>query len=298
MSVSAKHILSQWPVLRGLGEVALKAATNLTPKGPAQIPGEWMVAELPCRPPELVRDYIRHVGGDPAWYKGRLPGHFFPQWSFHLASKALLVLPYPLTRVMNAGCRIEQNAPLPADEPLVVRVRLSSVDDDGSRVKCVTQIETGTKSEPMALRCEMRTYIPLGKPSGEKRVPKPKSLIPSAAREIGFFRLGADAGLDFAKLTGDFNPIHWIAPAARAAGFRSCILHGFSTLGRAIEALNRSRFAGDPTRLQWIDVRFVRPLVLPAAVGVYVGEGGALWVGDAPSGGSYLEGQFLAENEQ
>jgi hypothetical protein len=226
-----------------------------------------------------------------------LPGHFFPQWAFPLAARGLTALPYPLARVVNAGCRIEQHAPLPSNEPIHVRVRLESVDDDGKRALCVQRVETGTKSEPLALLCEMRTFVPLEKPGAsqkDKKAHKPRSVVPPAAREIGFFRASADAGLDFAKLTGDFNPIHWIAPAARAAGFRSCILHGFSTLARAIEALNRSRFAGDPTRLHSIDVRFVRPLVLPARVGVYVGENSSLWVGDAAGGGSYLEGHFDA----
>ncbi len=118
--------------------------------------------------------------------------------------------------------------------------------------------------------------------------------MPANAHEIAFLRIREDAGLDFAKLTGDFNPIHWLKPYARAAGFRTVILHGFSTVARAIEALNRARFSGDPYRLQSIDVRLSRPLVLPARVGVYV-SGDQIWVGDAPGGGVYLEGRFVTE---
>ena len=88
--------------------------------------------------------------------------------------------------------------------------------------------------------------------------------MPLDAKEIAFLRLTGTAGRDFAALTGDVNPIHWFAPAARAAGFRGCILHGFRTLARTIEALNRRVFAGDPRALASIDVRFMRPLVLPA----------------------------------
>ena len=60
-----------------------------------------------------------------------------------------------------------------------------------------------------------------------------------------------------------------------------------------LEALNRARFAGDPTRLATFEGRFSRPLVLPARVGVYVKDA-AIWVGDAPGGGAYLEGTFTA----
>jgi len=120
--------------------------------------------------------------------------------------------------------------------------------------------------------------------------------VPVDAREIAFFKLKPDAGLDFAKLTGDFNPVHWVPRWAKAFGFRNVILHGFGTMARAIEALNRGLLAGDVDALQEIDVRFTRPLVLPARVGVYVREN-KIWVGDAPGGPAYLEGSFKLRNK-
>jgi len=297
MVVSAKHVMTQLPVLRGMVGVALASWRGKSNAEAISIPGPWIEEEMPPRPADLVREYVRHTGGDPAWYKGRLPAHFFPQWAFPLAARALTGLPYSLTRVVNAGCRIEARAPLPMGEDLLVRARIESVDEDGSRALITQRIETGTKSSPLALVAEMRTYVPLGQKGEkkEKQSPKARASVPAEALEVGFFRIGASAGLDFAKLTGDFNPIHWVAPYARAAGFKSCILHGFSTLARAIEALNRARLAGDPARLRVVNARFTRPLVLPARVGVYVGREGGLWVGDAPGGGAYLAGEFEAE---
>jgi acyl dehydratase len=313
MGVSTRHVLEQGPVLAALGRAALSGLGPRRPHregSPAAVPGPWIERELPPRPEALIRDYVRNVGGDPAWYRGRVPAHLFPQWAFPLAARAIAQLPYPLVRVMNAGCRIEQRAPLPAAEPLRVRARLQSVDDDGRRAILVQRIETGTRSAPDALVAEMRAFVPLAKGdavgasresnggNGAARVPvatpKERPSVPGSARELAFLRVAADAGLDFAKLTGDANPVHWLAPYARAAGFRACILHGFGTLARAVEALNRARFAGDPAQLATIDVRFTRPLVLPARVGVYV-EGNRIWVGDAPGGGAYLEGRFDTE---
>ena len=86
-----------------------------------------------------------------------------------------------------------------------------------------------------------------GKANGKA---KDKARVPVDAREIAFFKLGPNAGLDFAKLTGDFNPVHWVPRWAKAFGFRNVILHGFGTMARAIEALNRGLFAGDVTALQ------------------------------------------------
>jgi hypothetical protein len=230
--------------------------------------------------------------------EGALPQHMFSQWSFPLAARAIRALPYSLLRVMNAGCRIDMHAPLPAHEPLLVRARVESVDDDGRRAIITQRIETGTKNAERALTATIYAYVPLAISSNGAPSPKRRALVPTDAREIAFARFGANAGGDFAKLTGDVNPIHWLAPWAKSVGFKTCILHGFATFARAIEALNRARFAGDPTRLVAFDARFTRPLALPAKVGVYEGDARTIWVGDAPGGGAYLEGHYQMEQTE
>src|SRR5690606_12048844 len=152
---------------------------------------------------------------------------------------------------------------------------------------------TGTKSSPEALITDMQALIPLSGGKGDKKSggAKERQRVPAGAHELARLSLGATAGLDFAKLTGDFNPVHWIPPYAKAFGFRNTILHGFSTMARAYESVVRGRLAGDVTAIREFEVRFTRPLVLPAKVGVYV-DGGDLFVGDAPSGPAYLVGSY------
>ncbi|MEB2311897.1 MAG: MaoC/PaaZ C-terminal domain-containing protein [Sorangiineae bacterium] len=299
MTVSITRLFEQGPVLRTLAGVA---AASLTAKprasAPPALPGPWLEMTLPPRSPELLRDFIRFSGGDPSWYRGRVPAHLFPQWGFPLAARAMSSLSYPMQRVMNAGCRLEQRAPLPANEPLLIRARLERLDDDGRRALITTRIETGTRSAPGAVIAHMNAFVPLGRgsaPDQPRPGPRPKKELPTvpvAARELAFVRFGAKAGWEFAKLTGDLNPIHWIPPAARASGFRSVILHGFATLSRALEALNRGVFAGDVSALASVEVRFTKPLVLPRAVGVYATAASELFVGDAPGGAAYLQGTF------
>jgi acyl dehydratase len=296
MAVPLRYVLSHGPMIATLGRVAttaLRRPREIAPR--PSTAGPWVNARLPPLPPELVRDYVRHVGGDPAFYRGQLPAHLFPQWGLAVGARALAPLGYPLARAMNAGCRIESRRVLPSDEPLEVRARVEAVDDDGHRAILTQRIVTGTPSAPDALIADARVFVRLhAKENGAPgaRSPRPAPLVPADAREIAYLRLSASAGLDFAKLTGDFNPVHWIPAYARASGFRGCILHGFSTLARAIEALGRARFAGNPSRLCVVDVRFTSPLLLPAWVGVYVSADGRFWVGDAPEGRAFLEGQF------
>lgn len=286
MAVSIRHVFEQGPVIRALSGVAVAALRKPTAQAAGPTPGPWIEERIPPRSPELLRDYLRHVGDDPAWYRGVVPPHLFPQWSFPLSARVMSGLPYPLAKALNAGCSMQVNGPIPAGEPLEVRGRLESIDDDGQRALITTRVITGTRSAPEALVSELRAFVPLKRAKSDSK--KAKSTVPLDARELAFLRVGPDAGLDFAKLTGDFNPIHWVPAYARAAGFRGCILHGFSTFARAVAALDRAVFAGDPTRLRAIEARFTRPVPLPAKVGVYL-KNDRLWVADAPGGAPYLE---------
>lgn len=303
MPISNKHVLQQGPVLATLGRAALTAMRQQidarlgkpSPSGMPAIPSQEVRETLPPRPTDLVRDYIRHTGGDPAAYRGIVPAHLFPQWGFPLTARTLDGLPYPLVRVLNGGCRLQMNAPLPADQPLEVRARLEDVDDNGRRAVIHQRIVTGTAEVPEAVVADIYAIVPLGDPkaraNGAPREAKQVVRVPEHAEELARWRIGPTAGLDFAKLTGDFNPVHWVRPYARAFGFRSTILHGFATMARAIEGLQRTMFSGSVHALHVVDVKFTKPLVLPAKVGLYVLDD-QLFVGDAPGGPAYLAGSF------
>lgn len=70
----------------------------------------------------------------------------------------------------------------------------------------------------------------------------------------------------YAGASGDFNPIHWNEPFAKAVGLPDVIAHGMYTqaqLGRLLV-----EWLGDPGRLLSLSTRFSAPVVVPA-------EGGA-----------------------
>jgi len=330
MALPTKHIIHQRRVLATLGKTAVSAVRQQLGGGNTAgalpvTPGPEHTAVVPPLPKTLIRDYVRYCGGDPGAYRHTLPAHLFPQWGFPLAARTLVGLPYPLLRVLNGGCRLEVNHPLPAGEPLNVSARLDSIDDNGRRAVLCQRVVTGTAEHPEAVVGYLYAIVPLGggrkdktdkeprkrsgkavlhglnvKPRSEapgqaeaaKPAKKETQRVPQKARELAYWRIGADAGLAFAMLTGDFNPVHWIKPYARAFGFKSTILHGFATMARAIEGLNRGLFAGRVDALSMVDVQFTRPLTLPGSVGLYVTEDDQVFVGDAPGGPAYLVGRF------
>ena len=296
--------MAQRRVLGALGATVAEAAAQrlglALPLAARVLPAPELTEEVPPPPPGLVRAFVQHVGGDPAAYRSRLPPHLFPQWAVPLGARTLRGLPYPMLEVINGGCRLQLNAPLPAGAPLRLSARLEAIEDDGRRAVLRQRVVTGTSAVADALVAELFVIVPsvrrslparrsaIGEAAAARKSP---ARVPAHARELAFWRLPADAGLTFALLTGDINPIHWMRPYARAAGFRSPILHGFSTLARAIEGLVRTLFAGSVTRLASVDVRFTRPLALPARVGLYL-DGHDFFVGDAPMGPAYLTGSF------
>ncbi len=295
MAVSSRFILEQGPVIRGLVDGAVDIAMQSTgmakPAASMQTPGPLFQAKLPPRSPELIRAYVRNVGGQPGAYRKIVPAHLFPQWCFPLSTKTLKGIPYPLAKVMNGGCRLEINEQIPSNQPIVATGQLTEIDDNGSRAVLKQKLTTGTEANPEAVVGYFFPIIPLGRGGGGGKK-KDKARVPTDVREIARLKVGPKAGLDFAKLTGDFNPIHWVPAYARSFGFRGVILHGFGTMGRAIEAINRNVLAGDVTAMKTFDCRFTRPLHIPARVGVYVDAQNGVYVGDAPGGPAYLVGSY------
>jgi acyl dehydratase len=212
-----------------------------------------------------------------------------------LAARSAHGLPYRMLQAVNGGCRLSLHAPLADDRPLTVRARLLGVKDDGRRAVLHQSVVTGQAGCEAAIEADLYVIVPSAVRRGSRapgdRRPPERAKVVGDARELVRFRLSSNAGLAFALLTGDLNPLHWLRPYARAAGFDGTILHGFATLARVVEALQRTMFGGRIDRLKVIDVRFTRPLYLPAEVGLYL-AGNEFSVGRSPGEPAYLTGSF------
>jgi len=292
MSVSSKFVLQQRHILAGMGRTLALGLKQKVLPGTSElvVPGPVFRDRLEPRPAGLLDAYVRNIGGDPEAYRTTLPPHMWPQFGFHLAARTLESAPYPLLKVINAGARLEIHEPLPVDERLEVTAQLVDVDETDTRVILHQVVHVSTRSAPAGLHGHLSAFVPLARKRGGSGK-RDRPLAPEDATEVGRWRATDDAGLDFAKLTGDFNPIHWLGPYARAAGFPRPILHGFATKARTFETL-----AAADRRPRVLDVRFTRPLVLPCDVGVYV-RGDEVYVADRPGGEAYLTGTFETDAE-
>jgi hypothetical protein len=297
-----QHLIAQRHGLAALVQFLVSGPGKVLPP----LPGPIHHATVAAPSDALVRDFVRFCKGDPAGYTNVLPPHLFPQWALPMLLKAAAPLPYPRTKVINAGCRLTVFHPLPKGRSLALSGQLIAVEETQRNANITIRVETRAEGEPVALSADLRVVVPLPKrsaPSGdvnnaENAAARPRREPPRvepSARKLAQLKLSASAGLDFAELTGDFNPIHWLSPYARALRFKNVILHGFGTAALAFEAVNRALLSGKHDRITALDTQFVRPLVLPAKVGVFLeqeltpGEFG-LSVGDAAGGPAYLKG--------
>lgn len=109
---------------------------------------------------------------------------------------------------------------------------------------------------------------------------------PSVDDQAGWrWKVGADTGRRFARVSGDSNPIHVSALAAKAFGFPRAIAHGMWSHARLLSAVER-----DLPESYAVAVGFRKPVFLPSTVRVTrSGPGfGAGQSGDGASSGIAL----------
>jgi acyl dehydratase len=141
-----------------------------------------------------------------------------------------------------------------------------------------------------------------GKTDGS-RAPEPRTepAEPQAPEggwsELARWELPAGAGRRYARVSGDYNPIHLWPWTARPFGFRAPILHGFATAARAAHGIIEQRLGGDPATLRRMRIAFRAPLPLPSAAALQASDAGAdRWFRVAAPGEPtvYAEGTYGA----
>lgn len=95
---------------------------------------------------------------------------------------------------------------------------------------------------------------------GGKRPSIERSLHPQAGVTTETLDIREDTGWRYARVSGDFNPIHLTARTAKLFGFKQAVAHGMWSLGRCLAAAHAQLPAG---RMQ-IDTQFKLPVYIPS----------------------------------
>ena len=94
--------------------------------------------------------------------------------------------------------------------------------------------------------------------------------------------------VDYAKASGDQNPIHQDADFARSVGLADVIAHGMWTMGAALDVIT-AYVGGDPGRIASCGTRFTGMVVVPEGETVEVLVEGVVKKTDEEAGTQTLE---------
>lgn len=174
----------------------------------------------------------------------------------HMAMLLHPGFPVKMVGLVHLSNDIELFMALPADARLAVDCRLESGRSKprGDEFRLVTEALWNGK---LAWRETMSFLAPA--PRGPSRRQPEAPLLPEP---VDAWSVPADTGRRYARVSGDWNPIHLAAILARPFGFPSAIAHGMWTVARCLASLADGP-AGPGARL---DVRFLKPLLLPGEV--------------------------------
>jgi acyl dehydratase len=193
--------------------------------------------------------------------------------------------PVRLPGLVHLSHRIEQLATLDDGATLAFDCRLEGgrPTERGDEFLLATSASAGGR---VAWR-ETMTFVV---PARRTRPPPPQR--PPLPTVLAEWDAPADVGRRYARVSGDWNPIHLAGFLARRFGFPGAIAHGMWSLARCRSALPGPDGAG--ARLE---ARFLRPLALPGRVRLHAGPGEtagttAFWLVSVNDETPHLRGQW------
>ncbi|HXX31302.1 MAG TPA: MaoC/PaaZ C-terminal domain-containing protein [Myxococcaceae bacterium] len=200
-----------------------------------------------------------------------------------LTSAAFPIRPLGLVHVTN---RIVVRRRLRQDEALDLGCRLEGhrETDAGQEFELHTDAGAGGAAVwSEATRFIARRPGRRGRPSG----PPPEGGPPDGASRLEW-SVAADTGRRYARVSGDYNPIHLFGVTARWFGFPRAIVHGMWSVARVVAEVG-PMVAGPPVSLE---VRFRRPVFLPSRVVLrhWPAAGGRAFLLTEPGGRECLSG--------
>lgn len=192
--------------------------------------------------------------------------------------------PLPLLGMVHLENRVEQHSALQLDDRLQVRAWAENLRGHraGTAVDLICEVAS-VRDHSVAWR-GVSTYLAkgvflFGKDTLPDDAPRPTFAAPTPT---GTWQLPQNLGRQYAKVSGDYNPIHLANLGAKAFGFKRTIIHGMYTATRALVETNPD--LGGP--LVW-SAQFASPVLLPSRPAVAlqreVAAGGAAAGGSADS---------------
>jgi acyl dehydratase len=183
----------------------------------------------------------------------------------HLAMIACEAFPVSLLGVVHTRNRIVQHRPLHVDDAGQIRAWLEGHRETvrGQELDLQTEVCIGGE----AVWSETSTF--LARQRDRSRSPRKREadlphlqVPPRQDVTTSTFVVAPGVGRQYARVSGDFNPIHIADVAARFFGFKRAIAHGMWSLARCAAEIGGPAFSRPCT----LDVAFKRPIAFCARI--------------------------------
>ncbi|WP_104054235.1 MULTISPECIES: MaoC/PaaZ C-terminal domain-containing protein [unclassified Arthrobacter] len=195
--------------------------------------------------------------------------------------------PLPLLGMVHLRNQVQHFRPIHYTEPLTVTAWAENLAGHraGTQVELIAEV-SATESGDVVWHGRS-TYLAKGVflprfDRQEARADRPDFVPP---QPTAMWRLGADAGRNYAGVSGDFNPIHLSRLSAKALGMKRSLAHGMYLASRVVADTVQNR--EEP--YEW-SIDFESPVFLPATV--------SLSIQDAETDGRYAGSTFVGWNNR
>ena len=188
-----------------------------------------------------------------------LPYWYLPVQRAHMATLLSDAFPYRLAGIVHVENSLEAHAQARLDAPIALATRIDILPPTASGAVYCALETVGTANGERIFSCTSKYLALRGARSGKARAERPAVApgpVPDAV--IDSWTLPPSSGRDYARISGDWNPIHLTRWSARLMGLPSPIIHGMHSLAKTCAALEKT--AGRPVAS--ISVRFTAPVPL------------------------------------
>lgn len=188
---------------------------------------------------------------------------FYPQvLAFKLHLKLLVhpSLPFPAMGLVHKDNYVDYISSIDKHDEIQIKVGVHTMEQTDKGINCqlFTHVYVGKELKWKAYSTYFYRKKQLA-PSYKKHQFKKNTI---STNNLTIWSLSADLGRQYARITGDLNPIHLFSFSAKMFGFKKPIIHGMYVAARAIAKLTEKK----PSLPMQAQIEFHKPVFLPCQV--------------------------------